>query len=389
MKFLLVQKIILWMLIVTFSFPVQWAKAQESNDAGEALLKQALIGAAKEAATPYLKSKINEFIFMKAGATAATPNGAGTTILAIVDIGMAANDFNNAETDKGKFYAGARAVNGVVTIAAPPVGAVVGIALFAAGLADSVFDGIAAEESMRLQKIILEHQRGINNIILTFTQADIARLSTTLTLLTEAKESYKKINHDILERCTHEADIHTSEILSFCVGRVVQIAAVLNTIVRLSEYLVDVQTLALDKEKYLAESKIVVENYRKEIEQVKAKAKLAEDRINTFLAGFSKMLFEEAIKTAEYEGLPDIKESFFDACYTKSLNLLRKGALIDHYSEEISQDTAALLGKLDRSTFQQELRFFFAEPCLTDANHEQKLYPRLAKNIKRLKAYPQ
>jgi len=371
--------------LVMFCFPVSLSLAQQSNDASEIMLKEALKGVANETLRPYVKSKVNQVIFIKFGGTEAVPNGAGSTALAVVDFAMAADDAIKSETDKGKLYAGARAANSYITLVNPPVGAIVSAVIFVTSLADGILDAKAAEETMKIQKIIADHYRGIQNIHISFAKSDIARMETTLTMLIEAKEAYKTINEEISQHCSREDKIDTGVILKFCVARVVHVAAALNTIARLSEYLLEFQTLAFDREKFFADNKIDLIQYRDEIKSIKLKASVAEDKIQVFLAGYSRMLYEKAIETANYEGLPDIQESFINACYTKSLNLVRKKVMMGEHDFPVSLEIADVLGKMDEASFRQELRFFFSEPCLDQSNQNSPLYPSLIKNIQILK----
>lgn len=114
----------------------------------------------------------------------------GAEVVAWVRLGFAVNDFFNADTDKGKLFAGMDVAAAVVGIACPPAGAIVAVGVLAIKLVDAGVSKQHAKKMLEIAARIQKHYEEMLKIYRQLAEADFIRFSHSAKRL---EEEYKEI----------------------------------------------------------------------------------------------------------------------------------------------------------------------------------------------------
>jgi hypothetical protein len=382
-------KKILLILVILKTFSPAVLKAQSADDVVDAALQGALEAATKDVLRKFVKDQINSVVASTLASEAAkrasesSASSAGETFASTIDLALAVNDFIHAKNDKEKFYASARGTVAVVTIAAPPVGVILGAVLTVASVGEALLGAASIEEMLRLETLINEHYAVINNVRLSYSEADKAMLISLLTMSMAARTELVGATKKIKSVC--RTDVTTPARLRECIGFAVLAINAMKAQVRLADGILNTPLYIIDRQQFFTEKKIDAGNYSKRILNLNAEIASSEYALEKSLTRLSSNLFSTAMKNAEIKGRFNLAETFFNHCFTESLNLIQKATLLSHFDGKVPSTFGSTFSRMNQDHLSSEVKFFKTQPC-NNSDRKNPLYPNLIENLKTLDA---
>lgn len=366
--------------------------ADQSGELMNKALEGAVAGAKGSFIREVVKNSINGFeVYILGQATTGaagqvakeSASSTGSTVVAVVDLGLATKDFAEAKTDKQRLYSGARVAASVVTMVAPPVGAIVNLCVTAVQLTEALLSIDHVNLMQELERKTLEDWNAVWDIQKSFAEAERIQIHTLTVMI---GQSYRQLaeNQLILKKCASEKPSSSDDVLSVCIPALVRNLYLQDTLIQLNQRYLLTPTQYFDKEKNMESSGIAVADYIKNIEKIEAQFQIEKEAFAGLIAKQAQALYDLNIKKIEKSALPDFKEVYIEKCLSRTLELARAGATLLYFDYEVPAELKPNLSVLNYSMFKQNVGFLKAQQCQKNADKKNPLYPTLIKNLKNL-----
>lgn len=175
----------------------------------------------------------------------------GSTVLSWARLGLAVNDYFQADNDKQRVFAAADVAAAGVAIACPPAGAVVALAVLAVKLVDMHFSKEHAKEMMKIALRIQAHLEAIMKTRKQMALADYLRLSSATHRMQEETIVINGLQRLIKAQCERitAANIREDDIRA-CLNLTVRIYPHVLNFLNLADSVTNFESPLFDKKEF-------------------------------------------------------------------------------------------------------------------------------------------
>lgn len=250
----------------------------------------------------------------------------GSSVVAWARLGLAVNDYIQADTDKQRTFAAADAITAGVAIACPPAGAIVAVAVLAIKLIDMHFSKVHAKEMMKLAQKIMAHLEVIQKIQKSFVMADYVRMQRSQREMQEEFIAIQGLKRLINEQCAPiRADNIRLADLRACLALSSRIFPRMENFLDHAEAVINFESPHFDRADFYRRNKLDWEKEKKTIEAMRADTRrdraAAEKNFEETSAAVARAVVQKAIAEGRLSPVAQLRND----CYAE-MNAFNRSA---------------------------------------------------------------
>ncbi|MDG4594910.1 MAG: hypothetical protein P9F75_04325 [Candidatus Contendobacter sp.] len=311
-----IRKIRLLLIVISLFFTYQ-ARADDKQ-----IISEATTAAAIEGGKIYFKNWADSL-----GNVPGTSIGIGASGLAIVDLLLAIDNYNNARNDKQRFHVGLNASVAVYVLASGPGAPVVAAAVAAAMLVEAGLDARHAVTMLDIYQRIEQHQQRIIEINTMLAKADGIALEALLSQL-KIFSATMALAVDSAKSCDKAEKITTLDQLDQCIFWVNSYYSSAQVFVYTSDRLLEWISNKKEYQKLFEQINISPDSIRKSRDYFFNKLQFQEDRIrltNAYSDYLFKLIQQKPLDTPTFSNRLFLSK----VCIDKAGEIVRSANFID------------------------------------------------------------